>query len=102
MFFSLVLLTVILVFKALNDQSVVKSLFTVAGYTYGPLLGMYTFGLFTDFKIKDKYVPIVAIASPIICYVLNLYFSFGFELLILNGFITFIGLDILRKDSYNW
>ena len=97
-----ILFCVIMLFNLINDDSVIKSLFTVAGYTYGPLLGMYTFGLFTDFKIKDKFVPIVAIASPIICYLLNLYFSFGFELLILNGFITFIGLDILRKDSYNW
>ena len=98
-FFSLVLLTVILVFKALNDQSVVKSLFTVAGYTYGPLLGMYSFGLFTQLKVNDKYVPYVAVLSPIICYVANLYISFGFELLIINGIITFFGLYLLKIDE---
>ena len=99
---SLVLFTVIMIFHAINDQSVVKSLFTVAGYTYGPLLGMFVFGLFTKHKINDKFVPFVAILSPIICYVLNLYFDFGFELLMLNGLITFIGLDIVRKGKYNW
>ena len=99
---SFVLFCVIMLFNAINDDSVIKSLFTVAGYTYGPLLGMYSFGLFTKFKVKDKWVPLVAISSPVICYILNLYISFGFELLILNGFITFIGLDMLRKGDYNW
>lgn len=99
---SFVLFTVILIFNAINDDSVIKSLFTVAGYTYGPLLGMYVFGLFTTFNVKDKFVPIVAILSPVICYIANLYISFGFELLILNGLITFIGLDLIRKEKYNW
>tara|TARA_B100001142_G_C14345313_1_gene659696 strand:- start:1627 stop:3045 length:1419 start_codon:yes stop_codon:yes gene_type:complete len=95
--FSLILLGVILIFNAINDQSVIKSLFTVAGYTYGPLLGMFTFGLFTKYKINDKYVPLVAVASPVICYISNLFIPFGFELLILNGLITFLGLFLLRK-----
>ena len=94
--FSFILLVVILLFDALNNESVIKSLFTVAGYTYGPLLGMFSFGLFTKHKVKDKFVPFVAIASPVICYILSLYIPFGFELLILNGFITFIGLLLLR------
>ena len=93
---SFVLFGVILLFNAINDDSVIKSLFTVAGYTYGPLLGMFSFGLFTDWKIKDRYVPVVAILSPVLCFVLNLYIPFGFELLILNGLITFIGLMLLR------
>ena len=92
---SMILLCVILIFNAINDQSVIKSLFTVAGYTYGPLLGMFSFGLFTKFTIKDKFVPLVAFVSPVICYILNLYIPFGFELLILNGLITFLGLCIL-------
>ena len=96
---SLVLLGVILIFNAINDQSVIKSLFTVAGYTYGPLLGMFSFGLFTKFKVKDKFVPLIAIASPVICYILNLYIPFGFELLILNGFITFVGLYLLKTNK---
>jgi Na+/proline symporter len=94
--FSLILLVVILVFNAINDQSVIKSLFTVAGYTYGPLLGMFSFGLFTKYNIKDRFVPLIAISSPIICYVLNVYIPFGFELLILNGMLTFAGLYIIR------
>jgi Na+/proline symporter len=97
--FSFILLIVILVFNSINDQSVVKSLFTVAGYTYGPLLGMFSFGLFTKYKVKDKFVPIIAIISPIICYVLNLYISFGFELLMLNGLITFLGLYLIKKNN---
>ena len=94
--FSIILLIVILIFKSLNDQSVVKSLFTVAGYTYGPLLGLYFFGLFTKFKTRDYLVPYIAIFSPIFCYILNLYIGFGFELLILNGFITFLALYLFR------
>lgn len=94
--FSFILLVVILLFDALNNESVINSLFTVAGYTYGPLLGMFSFGLFTKHKVKDKFVPFVAIASPVICYILSLYIPFGFELLILNGFITFLGLFLLR------
>ena len=93
--FSVILLSVILIFNAINDQSVIKSLFTVAGYTYGPLLGMFTFGLFTKFKIKDRYVPVIAIISPLLCYMLNLYIPFGFELLMLNGLITFLGLCVI-------
>ena len=97
--FSIVLVLVILVFKAINDDSVIASLFKVAGYTYGPLLGMYAFGLFTRWQVKDKFVPAVALLSPIACYVLQLYYPFGFELLILNGLLTFIGLFILRTSE---
>ena len=97
---SFVLLCVILIFNAINDQSVIKSLFTVAGYTYGPLLGMFSFGLFTNFKVKDRFVPIIAVISPVICYILNLYIPFGFELLILNGFITFMGMYLIKIKSF--
>ena len=96
---SLVLFSVIMVFHAINDQSVVKSLFTVAGYTYGPLLGLFSFGLFTKLQVKDKYVPLICLASPVICYFLNLYISFGFELLILNGIITFFGLYMISTKK---
>ena len=95
--FSLVLIIAVLIFKYINDDSVIAALFRVAGYTYGPLLGLYSFGLFTKWKIKDNLVPIIAILSPIICYFLQLYFSFGFELLIVNGIITFIGLILIKK-----
>ncbi len=101
MLLSFVLLGVILLFRVINDQSVIKSLFTVAGYTYGPLLGMFSFGLFTKWSIKDKLVPLIAIISPIICYIIKQYIPFGFELLIINGIITFIGLYIIRVKITN-
>ncbi len=101
--FALLLLLVIVLFRAINDRAVIDKLFTVAGYTYGPLLGLYAFGLFTRFQVKDKLVPYVAISSPIFCYLLSDYsevlmngYKFGFELLIINGLYTFIGLWLLR------
>ena len=95
--FSLLLVFSILIFKAINDESVIAALFKVAGYTYGPLLGLYAFGLFTKWQVRDKMVPLVAIASPVICYVLQLYIPFGFELLMVNGAITFAGLYLLKR-----
>jgi len=93
---SVILFCVILIFNMINDDSVIKSLFTVAGYTYGPLLGMFSFGLFTNWKVKDNIVPFIAVLSPICCYILQLYIPFGFELLIINGLITFLGLYLIR------
>lgn len=100
---SILLAVVIMVFKAINDESVISALFTVAGYTYGPLLGLYAFGLFTPFSVRDRWVPVVAVLSPIICYFLSKYsvqlfngYKFGFEILIVNGAITFLGLLLLR------
>jgi len=102
--FATILLIVILIFRALNNEAVINAIYTAAGYTYGPLLGLFTFGLFTKFSVKDKYVWIVALLSPIICYMLSSYserlfngYKFGFELLILNGFLTFTGLYLLKK-----
>jgi len=104
--FSFILFLVIVVFKAVNDQSVISAVFTVAGYTYGPLLGLFSFGLFTTRKTVDKYVPFIAVLSPIISYLLSSYsevllngYKFGFELLMVNGLITFIGLWIFSKKS---
>lgn len=101
--FALLLLLVIVLFRAINDRAVIDKLFTVAGYTYGPLLGMYAFGLFTRFQVKDKYVPWVALSSPVLCFFLSEYskvllfgYIFGFELLIVNGLFTFIGLFVIR------
>jgi len=102
--FAIVLLGVIVVFRAINDRAVIDKLFTVAGYTYGPLLGLYAFGLFTRRGVKDRAVPVIAVVSPVICYVLSSYsrelffgYKFGFELLILNGLITFAGLLIFSS-----
>ena len=102
--FAAILLFVILIFRALNNEAVINAIYTAAGYTYGPLLGLFSFGLFTKFSVKDNYVWIVAILSPLICYIINTYsetlfngYKFGFELLIMNGFLTFVGLYILKK-----
>ena len=73
------------------------ALFKVAGYTYGPLLGLYAFGLFTKWQVRDKMVPLIAVLSPLICYILQLYIPFGFELLMVNGAITFVGLYLLKR-----
>ena len=103
---SVVLILVILLFKAINDDNVIQSLFDAAKYTYGPLLGFYFAGLFTKLKVKDKFIPIVAIAAPILSYILNTFsleligYKFGFELIIINGFFTVMGMWILRsKDT---
>jgi len=95
--FSLLLLGVIMLFRAINDESVISALFTVAGYTYGPLLGMYAFGMFTKRKVQDRLVPYIAILSPFACWLLNYLTgnAFGFELLIINGTITFTGMWFL-------
>ena len=104
--FSLLLLLVIVLFRAINDQSVIESLFLVAGYTYGPLLGMYSFGLFTRRVVQDKNVPLIAVASPIVCLVLYFIspflfngYIFGFEMLLINGGLTFTGLALISKKS---
>jgi Na+/proline symporter len=101
--FAFLLLLVIVLFRAINDRAVIDKLFTVAGYTYGPLLGLYAFGLFTRYKVKDNLVPYVAVSSPIFCYLLSDFsvqllggYKFGFELLIINGLYTFLGLWFLR------
>jgi Na+/proline symporter len=101
--FALILLCVIVLFRAINDRAVIDKLFTIAGYTYGPLLGLYAFGLFTKHAVRDRWVPLIALLSPIICFFLSEFsvqlfngYKFGFELLILNGFITFAGLQLLR------
>lgn len=99
---SFILFCVIMIFNLINDDSVIKSLFTVAGYTYGPLLGIFAYGLLTNHKVIDKYVPLVAVISPVICYFLNIYLNLGFELLIVNGLISFIAMDIIRKGKYYW
>lgn len=102
----LIIICVILIFKMINNQAIIAQLFTFAGYTYGPLLGLFSFGLFTKYSIKDKWVPLVAVSSPFVAYFLSqgMMFVFsgyktGFEILIINGLISFIGLFIIRKKT---
>ncbi|HTX89119.1 MAG TPA: sodium:solute symporter [Bacteroidales bacterium] len=104
--FAFILLVVIVIFRAINEQAVIDKLFTIAGYTYGPLLGLFAFGLFTRYRPRDRWVPVVAVLSPVICFLLSKYsvnlfngYKFGFELLILNGIITFVGLLLIRQNK---
>jgi len=103
-FISVLMILVIIIFNAFNDRSVIDSIFTIAGYTYGPLLGLYAFGLFTPYQVRDRAVPVISILSPILCVILNRYsqvlfggYKFGFELLIVNGAITFLLLFLTRQ-----
>jgi len=96
---SFALMIVILIFKLIDNPNVISAVFTAAGYTYGPLLGLYAFGLFTRLATWDKAVPYIAVASPIISYFLDVNsarffggYEIGFEILIINGMITFLGL----------
>ncbi|MBE6347062.1 MAG: sodium:solute symporter [Lentimicrobiaceae bacterium] len=107
--FAFLYLLVIIMFRPFHNESLIDKIFEIAGYTYGPLLGLYSFGLFVkNRKPNDKYVPIIAIASPIISYLLNLYsqdlfwgYQFGFEILIVNGLLTFTALLFISKKSIN-
>lgn len=102
---AVVLIVVMLLFRWLNSTSVIDAIYILVGYTYGPLLGLFAFGLFTRRSVNDRMVPAVAIASPVLCYLIDTlstkYFGykFGYELLLLNGMLTFIGLLIFRKGK---
>ena len=105
--FSIVLILVILLFDIIfKDVSVIWELFKAAGYTYGPLLGLFAFGLLTKWQIKDRWVWIIAILAPIISYLLNFYskklfngYEIGFEILIINGLLMFVGLLLIKHSS---
>lgn len=104
---SVLLILFICLFRLANSQSVIDAIYVIASYTYGPLLGMFAFGLFTRRETKDRYVPFVAIASPAVCYLLSwgisaaTAYKFGYELLMLNGMLTFTGLWALSKSTTN-
>ena len=89
---------IILIFKAVNSRSVIDAIYMIASYTYGPLLGLFVFGLFTKKQPRDKYVPYICILSPLICFATDYLvkqhtgYAFGYEMLMLNGAITFFGL----------
>ena len=103
-FMSLLLVVVIIIFKYVLSRNIIDSLLTVAGYTYGPLLGLFAFGIFTKFKIRDKLVWIVAICSVILTILISNIppeklggYVVGYELLPFNGLLTFMGLFLIRK-----
>ena len=107
-FISLVLVVVIVLFDTIfKDVSVIWELFKAAGYTYGPLLGLFAFGIFTKTQLQDKYVWIIAIIAPIVSYLINAYsvdllngYQIGFEILIINGILTFLGLILIRSKQH--
>ena len=100
------MLAFILLFRVLGSSSVIDAVYTIASYTYGPLLGLFAFGLFTKHMPSDKVVPYIAVASPILCYLIDTLtfhltgYKFGYELLMLNGAFTFIGLWLTRKGLF--
>jgi SSS family transporter len=101
----MVFILVMLLFRAINSQNALDSIYTIVSYLYGPLLGLFVFGLFTKWQVRDGLVPLVTIVSPILCYVINALaasrfdYHFGYELLMLNGLLTFIGLCLIRRKG---
>lgn len=104
--FAFVLLGVILLFRAINNDAVISGVFTAAGYTYGPLLGLFAFGIYTKQQVNDRLVPLVCILAPLLSFLLSKYsvqlfngYAIGFELLLINGLLTMLGLFIIKKRS---
>jgi SSS family transporter len=104
--FSFLLFCVIILFKVINNQSVVVAVFKAAGYTYGPLLGMFAFGLLTRKMVNDKLVPFVTVLSPLLSWLIDTWserlfngYKIGFELIIINGAITFLGLLLIQNKN---
>ena len=96
----------VLVFYKINNPSMIGVILKVAAYTYGPLLGLFTFGIITKKQVTDKWVPFICIASPLICFILDKFqkelfgsFELGLELLIINGLLTFLGLLMVSRRS---
>jgi Na+/proline symporter len=106
--FAAIFLVFVMVYKFIDSKSMIGIILKVAAYTYGPLLGLFTFGILTKLSVRDKLVPLVCISAPIICFVLDKYqkqifgsFEVGLELLIINGLLTFVGLLFLSKRTVN-
>lgn len=105
--FSVILLIVVMIIQAINDQSIIDAIYIIAAYTYGPLLGMFAFGFISKRKVKDNAIPYIAIISPILSYIISLVsvqlwnYKFGNEILLINAFITIIGMRLfIIKKSY--
>ena len=102
---SMAFVAVILMFKWFNNTSVIDAIYIMVSYTYGPLLGLFAFGLTNKRKVRERWVPVVAVASPVLCYAfehaaLSLWgYQFGYELLLLNGSLTWLGMLILSINS---
>src|SRR5690606_22976944 len=106
--FSALLVLGILESRAISNESVVVAVFTVAGYTYGPILRLFIYGIYFNNQVKDKWVPLVGVLSPKLSYLISIYseellwgYKFGFEILILNGLLTILGLWIISINPEN-
>lgn len=105
---SILFAIIIVIFKALNNTSVIDAIYIIASYTYGPLLGLFTFGLFTKRQPNDRFIPYICIASPFACYALdyivsaNTGYRFGYEMLMINGLITFVALWLVSNNNCNY
>jgi hypothetical protein len=104
--FSVVLLLVIIAFRLINKDSVITGIFTAAGYTYGPLLGLFAFGILSKRGVRAFGVPIVALLAPVLTYICTLYseqflngYKIGFELLLINGLLTYLGLYLISRSK---
>lgn len=104
--FAFILLAAILAIKALNSKAVIDLVLAMASYTYGPLLGLFAVGIFTQWRVRDRFIPAACVVSPILCQVLDRHsvswlhgYKFGLELLVLNGLITVLGLWLLREPG---
>jgi Na+/proline symporter len=103
---TLAVFGLIIVFRALNNTSVIDAVYVIASYTYGPLLGLFAFGLFLPerFKPAERAVPYICVASPVLCYLLSQLsatywgYHFGYEILLLNGALTFAGLFFAKRS----
>lgn len=104
--FAVILLLVILIFRAANNDAIINTVLLLAGYTYGPLLGLFAFGLFAKRKVIDRFVPLICIFAPLLCYLLNENatrwlngYEIGNELILLNGLLTYVGLLLISKGE---
>ena len=101
----MVFVVVILLIRAFNSTSLIDAIYTIVSYTYGPLLGLFAFGLMTHRQVRDRLVPYVCILSPLLCYGIDLLmrqlfdYRFGYELLLMNGLLTFLGLSLLNTKK---
>jgi len=103
--FALLFFLLIVALFFLSNDTVIDLVYKLASYTYGPLLGLFFFGILTKYQVKDRWIPYVAMASPILCYLFDaagrqwLGFGFGFTILVMNGFFTFLGMWLFRKKA---
>ena len=98
---------VIFVFYLLNTKSAIDAVYKLASYTYGPILGMFAFGIFSKRKVNDKWVPLVAVIAPVLCFILQSNserwfggYKFSYELLLFNALFTFLGLLIISRKKH--